>query len=263
MKPSTIFLAEMTNPEVEAFLKDNNTVIIPVGAMEQHGLAGPISTDVLIPQEVARRVAPRTGALVAPPLSYALSYPHKGFTGVFSLSITTFMSLIEDLCLTFSEAGFRRIIFLNGHFDNTFAIAYGCANAAEKLPEGCRAFPINYWDGLSPEQTAQYYGSEKGLHANATETSAVLAINPDLVDMERANTELPNFPPVKVPSAPIHTAFFLTAPGSVWRITESGTWGDADHATVEMGKTFLEAVTTATLDLIKDIEKTFRLLPRR
>ena len=55
MKPSTVFLGEMTNPEVEAFLKEHHTVIIPTGATEQHGPHAPLLTDVLIPQEVARR----------------------------------------------------------------------------------------------------------------------------------------------------------------------------------------------------------------
>ena len=79
MKPATVFLGEMTNLEVEAFLQSHHTVIVPVGATEQHGPHGPLLTDVLIPQEVARRVAPRIGAVVAPPVNYALSYPHAGF----------------------------------------------------------------------------------------------------------------------------------------------------------------------------------------
>ena len=47
MKPSTVFLGEMTNPEVEAFLKTHHTVIIPTGATEQHGPHAPLVTDVL------------------------------------------------------------------------------------------------------------------------------------------------------------------------------------------------------------------------
>ena len=58
MKPPTVFLGEMTNPEVEAFLKKHHTVIVPTGATEQHGPHGPLLTDVLIPQEIARRIAP-------------------------------------------------------------------------------------------------------------------------------------------------------------------------------------------------------------
>ena len=99
MKPPTVFLGEMTNPEVEAFLRTHHTVIIPTGATEQHGPHGPLLTDVLIPQEIARRVAPKIGAVVAPPINYALSYPHVGFTGLVHIRISTFMALIEDLCV--------------------------------------------------------------------------------------------------------------------------------------------------------------------
>ena len=67
MKPPTVFLGEMTTVEVDAFLKQHHTVIIPVGATEQHGPHGPLLTDVLIPQEVARRAAPRVNAVVASP----------------------------------------------------------------------------------------------------------------------------------------------------------------------------------------------------
>ena len=105
MKPPTVFLGEMTNPEVEAFLRDHQTVIVPTGSTEQHGPHGPLLTDVLVPTEVARRVAPRVGALVAPPINYALSYPHAGFTGVVHVRIPTFMALIEDLCASARHDG--------------------------------------------------------------------------------------------------------------------------------------------------------------
>jgi esterase/lipase superfamily enzyme len=118
MKPPTVFLGEMTNPEIEEFLKIGHTVIIPTGATEQHGPHGPLLTDVLIPQEVARRIAPKIGALVAPPINYALSYPHVGFTGLAHIRIPTFMAMIGDLCASFATAGFKRIVFLNGHYDD-------------------------------------------------------------------------------------------------------------------------------------------------
>src|SRR3979409_673305 len=170
MKAPTVFLGEMTNPEVETFLKTHHTVIIPTGATEQHGPHGPLLTDVLIPQEVARRVAPQVGAVVAPPINSALSYPHVGVTGLVHIRIPTFMALIADLCASFAASGFKRIIFLNGHYDNTYAIAYGCADASGLIPPGGRAFPINYWDGLTPEEVAEFSGLKNGLHANAAET---------------------------------------------------------------------------------------------
>jgi creatinine amidohydrolase len=262
MKPPTVFLGEMTTLEVEAFLQQHQTVIVPVGSTEQHGPHGPLLTDVLVPQEVARRIAPRVGAVVGPPVNYGLSYPHVGFTGVVHVRIPTFMALVEDLCASLATVGFRRIVFLNGHYDNTYAIAYACANAADRLPAGVHAFPVNYWDGMSAAEAAEFFGPETGLHANRGETSAVLAIAPALVDMERANAEMPPFPPV-TNAGPVHTAFFFSSPGSVYRATRTGTWGDAREATAEFGERYLSVVAEATMRLLDDIEKTFAAMPDR
>jgi creatinine amidohydrolase len=263
MKPATVFLGEMTNLEVEAFLKNHNTVIVPIGATEQHGPHAPLLTDVLIPQEIARRVAPRIGAVVAPPVNYALSYPHVGFIGLVHIRIPTFMALVEDLCLAFATSGFKRIVFLNGHYDNTYAIAYACATAADKLPRDVKAFPVNYWDGMTAADVEEFSGLKNGLHANAGETAAILAINPGLVDMQRANAEFPPFPEYTVNTGPVHTAFFFTSPGSVYWATKSGTWGDATKATPEMGERYLEMGVRSTLAVLDNIERTFAAMPPR
>jgi creatinine amidohydrolase len=263
MKPPTVFLGEMTNLEVETFLEQHHTVIVPTGATEQHGPHGPLLTDVYIPQEVARRVAPKVGAVVAPPINYALSYPHQGFTGLVTLKIPTFMALVGDICESFATAGFKRIVFLNGHYDNTYAIAYACAMVADKLPKDVKAFPVNYWDGMTAEEAGEWFTLKTGLHANAAETSAMLRINPDLVDMSRANAEFPPFPDYTVNTGPVHTAYFFSAPGSVYWATKSGTWGDARQATAEMGERYLEASVRSTMALLENIEKTFTAMPRR
>jgi creatinine amidohydrolase len=261
-KPPTVFLGEMTDPEVRAYLARHQTVIVPIGSTEQHGPHGPLLTDALVPTEVARRVAPTVDALVAPTVNYSLSYPHVGFTGVVHIRIPTFMTLIEDLCASLASIGFRRIAFLNGHYDNTYAIAYACASAAERLPAGTRAFPVNYWDGMTADEVAEFFGPTAGLHANRAETSAVMAIDPDLVDLDRANAEMPPFPEVTSPAA-VHTAFFFSTPGSVHRATQSGTWGDAREASVEYGERYLEVVTAATIRMLDDIERTFEAMPTR
>jgi creatinine amidohydrolase len=253
----------MTNPEVEQFLETHHTVIVPSGATEQHGPHGPLLTDVYIPQEIARRAAPAIGAVVAPPINYALSYPHVGFTGVVHVKIPTFLALVGDLCESFATAGFKRIVFLNGHYDNTYALAYACAMVHEKLPKDVKAFPINYWDGFTVGETAEWLTLKTGLHANAAETSAMLRINPALVDMDRANAEFPAFPEYTVSTGAVHTAFFFAAPGSVHAATRSGTWGDARGATAEIGERFLEAGVRSTVALIENIEKTFAALPPR
>ncbi len=264
MPLKSVFLAEITNLELEQFLAQHHTVYIPVGATEQHGPHSPVSTDVLIPQEIARRVAEKTGnALVAPALPYTLSYPHRGFACEFSLSIETFMATIKDLALSFARAGFKRIVFLNGHYDNTYAIAYACAQAAEAMPEGAKAFPFNYWDGVPAEKWAEVTDNGLGLHASKGEVSMILAIRPDLVDMDQLDTEIPNFPDTRTKSSALHTAFFFSSPGSVYEITKSGTWGDATKATKEQGEKFLEWGVQSVIDLMEDIELTFRELPVR
>jgi creatinine amidohydrolase len=262
MKPPTPFLAEMTNPELERFLEHSQTIIVPVGSLEQHGPHGPLGTDAFIPTEVARRIAGRVNAAIAPTLTYALSYPHRGFTGVVYLRMSTFAALIEDLCAQLSTMGFRRIVFLNGHYDNTYAIAYACAAAADRLVPGTRAFPINYWDGMTADEAGQFMDASNGLHANKAEGSGVMAINPDWFDADAANAEMPPFPDVTAPAA-VHTAFFFSSPGSVYRATQSGTWGDARDASAEFGEHYLSVVSDASVRLLDDIERTFAAMPGR
>ena len=262
MKPPTVFLGEMTNLEVEAFLREHDTVLVPVGSTEQHGPHGPLLTDVLIPQEVGRRVAPRVGAVVAPTINYALSYPHVGFTGVVHIRVPTFMSLIEDVAVSLAAIGFRRIVFLNGHYDNTYAIAYACATARERLAPEVVTYPINYWDGMTAEESGEYFGPTTGLHANRGETSAVMAINPSLVDLDNANAEMPPFPPVTNTPA-VHTAFFFSTPGSVYRASQSGSWGDGRDANAEFGERYLETMAEATRRMLDDVARTFAAMPPR
>jgi creatinine amidohydrolase len=262
MKRPTVFLGEMTNPEVEAFVAEHKTVIVPIGSTEQHGPHGPLSTDTIVPSEVARRVASKVGAAVAPSIGYGLSYPHAGFTGVVYLRIPTFMALVEDVAVGLATMGFRTIVFLNGHYDNTLAIAYACATAAERLPAGTRAFPVNYWDGMTAEEGAEFFGPTSGLHANRGEMSAVMAVDEGLIDLDNANAEMPPFPEVTSPAA-VHTAFFFSTPGSVYRATHSGTWGDAREASVEFGQRYLDVVEAATLRMLEDVAKTFDAMPPR
>ena len=132
----------------------------------------------------------------------------------------------------------------------------------DRLPAGTRAYPINYWDALSPDEAAEFFDPANGLHANKGETSAVMAINADLVDMERANVEMPPFPEVTNPAA-VHTAFFFSSPGSVYRATRSGTWGDAREANVDFGQRYLDVVVRSTVRLLDDIERTQAAMPDR
>ena len=117
---------------------------------------------------------------------------------------------------------------------------------------------------MAAEDVAEWSGLKNGLHANAAETSAVMAINPALVDLDKANAEFPPFPEYTIANTgAVHTAFFFSAPGSVFWATKSGTWGDARSASADKGERYLEVSVRSTLAVLENIEKTFTAMPPR
>ena len=94
MPRKSVFMSELTMTQVEEHLKGSDLVLVPTGSTEQHGPHSPLSTDVIIPTEICRRVAEQINALVAPPVNYGISAGHRGFKALAYLSVPTFMSVI-------------------------------------------------------------------------------------------------------------------------------------------------------------------------
>ena len=255
--PRSIFMPEMTNLQVREYLEGGGrTVIVPVGSTEDHGDHGPLWTDVYIPLEVARRAAHELEALVAPPLGFGLAPDHRGASGLVHLRLQTFVSLIRDVCVTLVQSGFRRIVLLNGHYVNSWALQYAAADVYDELPGDVRIYPFPYWQGMKPEEAEQYLSGSAGIHANAGETSAVLAINPDLCDMERARDFSPDLGELRTNPFAIIDPVFLATPGSFWSLLEEGggVWGRPSESTAERGEEFLQWATTAVVNLIRDMD---------
>ena len=195
-------------------------------------------------------------------MSYGLSYPHVGFTGVAHIRIPTFMALIEDIAVTLAEMGFRRIVFLNGHYDNTYAIAYACAAARAAPARGHPRLPDQLLGRHAAGRGGRVLRPANGLHANAGETSAVMAINPDLVDLEAANHEMPPFPEVTNAAPGPHGVLLLVAGLGLPR-----------HAVRDLGRPapelrrvrarYLDVVTDATVRVLDDIARTEAAMPDR
>ena len=215
MKPPTVFLGEMTDPEVERLpARRSQTVIVPTGSTEQHGPHGPLLTDVLVPNEVARRVAPRgRRASSAPPINYGLSYPHVGLHRASSTSGSrrswrssrTCAPSLASIGLPADRVPQRP---LRQHVRHRLRLRQRRRPPARRharLPDqllgrhdrrgGRRVLRPD--DGPPREQ-----GRDLGRHGH----------RPGLVDLDAANAELPPFPEVTNP-APVHTAFFFSAPG--------------------------------------------------
>jgi creatinine amidohydrolase len=255
--PGSIFMPEMTNLEVREYLeRDSRMVIVPVGSTEDHGDHGPLWTDVYIPLEVAKRAAPELDALVAPPIGFGLAPDHRGASGLVYVRLETFINLVRDVCVTLCQSGFKKIVLLNGHYVNSWALQYAAADVYDELPEDVRIYPFPYWQGLKPEQAEQYLSGSAGIHANVGETSAVLAINPDLCDMDRVRDFVPELGELRTSPFALIDPVFLATPGSFWSLLEEGggVWGNPSESTAERGGEFLEWAMTAVVNLIRDMD---------
>jgi len=111
-------IEEMTPEEITEALRTVDTVLVPLGTIEQHGPHLPVGTDVLIPMEIAKRVAEKGKVLVAPPIYYGNSLSMEEMRGVVTITPEALATLLFDLCKSLAKQGFRKIVFLNGHGGN-------------------------------------------------------------------------------------------------------------------------------------------------
>ena len=252
------YMPEMTNLQVQEYMQGGGKlVLVPVGSTEDHGDHGPLWTDVYIPLEVCKRAAEELDALVGPPVPFGLAPDHRGASGIVYIRLETFVSLLRDICVSLAEAGFDRIALVNGHYVNSWAMQYAAAQMFDELPRGVRIYPFPYWQGLQPDQAEQYLSGSAGLHANVGETSAVLAIDEKLVDMERVRDFVPEFEGLTNHPLALLDPVFLSTPGSFWALLEEGggTWGNPSESTVEKGEQFLQWGATSVVNLVRDMEK--------
>src|SRR5438445_12686554 len=108
MPRMSVFMSELTMTQVDEYLKGSDLVLLPTGSTEPHGPHSPLSTDVIIPTEVCRRVAERLDALVAPAVNYGISAGHPGFKARADLDVPTFMSALADRAFPLADAGSLR-----------------------------------------------------------------------------------------------------------------------------------------------------------
>jgi creatinine amidohydrolase len=256
MSDDTRKLERMTDPEVEAYLDDADvpTALVPIGTTEQHGPHLCLGTDALIPEEVCTRIAPDVDALVAPRLNYGVSDDHVGFSGLAYLEQDTLVSVLGDLAYSLCESGFQDVVFVNGHYTNEAPIKVACNEVMRDLPAEKFVYGFPYWMAMAPEDMQEYLSFEAGWHANVGETAAVMAIDEGLVDIEEAVAEYPDFPmDVPNPVTMMDPVFF--GPATMYRVTESGVWGDPTEATAERGEEYYEVITDAVADLITTFQR--------
>jgi creatinine amidohydrolase/Fe(II)-dependent formamide hydrolase-like protein len=230
-------LDKLTWPEVKAAIDGGrDTVVMALGATEQHGLHMPLATDALLGDHMARLLAERTDAFLAPTLRVGCSEHHVGFAGTMSISEATMHAVVADLVRSLLSGGFRRIVLLPSHGGNFAPLAA----ALELLDADERAHVIAITDLGVLFQIAQLgereYGvplSDGGLHAGEWETSLLLALHPELVKMERAEAGF---------TGDLQEAVASMFSGGVASISANGAIGDPSGASREHGERYWSAV---------------------
>jgi creatinine amidohydrolase len=155
-------LEELNWMDVEAYLKQEDRLMLVIGACEQHGYLSLLS-DVKIPLALADAASQQTGVLVAPPLNFGCSPYFLSYPGTFSLRVTTLAAVAEDLVRSAYGHGFRRILVLNGHGGNSPGRAQ-LREVANSLPE-LRLAWYDWWTAHSVEAVAMKHDL-KPEHAN-------------------------------------------------------------------------------------------------
>jgi len=170
----------------------SSLLVLCVGSVEQHGPHMPLDVDLRIPYGLAERLCARGPAILAPPLYYAgHSQPATGggqhFPGTTAIRGQTLSSLIGDILADLVRQGLRRVLVLNGHFENTAFIAE--AAREESARSGARIVIANWWELVQAEVLARLFpdgfpGWEVE-HASLTETSLMMYMWPELVHVSR------------------------------------------------------------------------------
>ena len=243
-------IEEMTPQEIIEALKEVDTVVVPLGTVEQHGPHLPVGTDALIPITVAKHVAEKTRVLVAPPIYYGNSLSMADMKGVFTITPDSLATLLLDLCRSFAKQGFKRIIFLNGHGGNKQVLNFIGQKA--RMETGALIARIDWWDIVTEEIPTI---CEKVVqHADEGETSMMLACRPELVDMKKATrdstsekltNELTDGKPKNLPQVFV----------SFTKWSKTGLIGDATKASKAKGEKIMKAVVNNIVSFLQQLDK--------
>jgi creatinine amidohydrolase len=229
-----LLLEEIGWPDVVEYLRRDDRLMLVTGSTEQHGRHMTFASDVWVPWEIARRLSDRTGVLLAPPLNYGMSLHHLGFPGSLSLRPQTLVSVVVDLLESAYQHGFRHILILNGHGGNSASIQVALAETLNELP-GLEVRLASWWQELAVKAVfEEAFAGEASGHADAGETSTIMAIRPDVVRLERAGYS---------PGAP--RATFLTRQVFLEHYPHGVIGSDPRRASAEVGERALAAAVEA------------------
>lgn len=246
----TIRIDEMTWQDVKSAVENGfETVIVAVGAIEQHGPHLPTQTDALIGDMIANRVAVRLKrTLQAPTIRVGCSAHHLNFPGTISLKESTLKNILEDYVRSLVKHGFRRIIFIPSHGGNFTPVKEAIDKLQVKYPE---TDLIGYTDLQGFINALHCFSSkfavskeEAGAHAGESETSLMLALAEELVEEEL-------FEPGYLGPLEEEQLSIIFEQG-IAALTDNGILGDPTTASIKKGEKYLEELIDF---LVEEIQK--------
>jgi creatinine amidohydrolase len=238
----------MSSPRIHSLLKRAELdVIVPLGALEQHGPHLPMGTDSAIAESLALNIAQRVDhLLVAPCLPVGCSEHHMSFAGTVSLSRDVVAGYIRSVATALLRHGFRYIYVASAHAGNIPAMKAAVGSLDDQMRPRVVAFVD--WPGQRDrlhewaEESLGLAAEEVGSHAGHFETSIMLALAPESVDMQAA-------PKGFIGSADEATAVMATK--GMTAVSEIGVVGDARGATAEAGRQYLEVLVASVVSFIE------------
>jgi len=242
-------LGELTWPEAERRFREVDIVLLPVGAIEQHGPHLPLDVDAYDAEWLAREVAARCSdpkPLVLPLIPYGVSYHHEDFSGTISLRNETMAQLIYDVGMSVARCGAQKLVIINGHGGNGPTLAF----AAQMINRDAHIFTCVESGETSDVDIAALADTINDVHAGEIETSTSLALRPELVRMDRLQASVPRFSSrfldfsnQRAVDWHAHTA----------RISPTGVMGDPTRASAEKGRRMWEVMVRNLVEFVEDL----------
>jgi creatinine amidohydrolase len=177
-------LDDLTMEEFKEKVDENTVVILPIGAVEEHGPHLPLSTDSIQPEFIAQKVAGQVGALIAPPIRYGYCSSTRNFPGTISISFDTLRSLIFDILSELARNGIKNIVVLSGHAGRVHMAALKVAADAVVKKNHVNIMVLSDYDIAYDLIEIDMSIPKDDGHSGLIETSRIMDIREDLVKGE-------------------------------------------------------------------------------
>ena len=241
-------ISEMSWIDIKTALdKGYNTVVFGVGSNEQHGPHLPTCTDSLLADALVSKVVSKLGnALQAPTIVVGCSEHHMAFPGTINIRPETLKSLVQDYCTSLAKHGFKSIVIIPSHGGDFNPVK----EATEELSHSIKGTKvISYTDLQALFKMLAEFSSKHGVsapesggHAGESETSMVLALREDLVNMDRAEEGFVGNYEEKVP---------IIWKKGIKAVSENGIIGDPRKADAGKGEEYLDLWTDRMVEFIR------------